>query len=340
MLNKFFFLFLFIMSLSSLLFLSGCSGGSSSEIGGFLGGTKGLLLGVEDGAPPREILDAGAGAFPVVISLANVGETSVGPGTDSPLVFVRLAGIDYNSFGLTNQSAIKVLDEKLEPARRNFDGTTLNGDTTFISFDNLAYGPDVATNVPLTLRIELCYDYESYASTTFCMKSDILKHWDDNSVCNIVGSRPVGNSGSPLHITSVDEKAVNDNTVQINFVIEHVGNGAFFYRSSYSSPSDLCFFGESNPNIDKFEIFFEPVQKGTYDIKCPRLDNQSSSSEGIHGVIKMIGNAPITVSCYVSRLTSTGVQAYTDLINIRMRYRYGGVVELPITVLASLYSEN
>lgn len=339
MLNKFFSLFLFIMSLFPLFFLFGCSRGSSSEIGGFLGGTKGLLLGVEEGAPPREILDAGEGSFPVVISLANVGETGVGPGTDSPLVFVRLAGIDYNSFGLTNQSAIKVLDEKLEGARRNFDGTALNGDITYLSFDNLAYEPDVATNVPLTLRIELCYDYESYASTTFCMKSDILKHWNDNSVCSIVGSRPVGNSGSPLHITSVDEKAVNDNTVQINFVIEHVGNGAFFYRSS-SSPSDLCFFGEANPDIDKFEIFFEPVQKGTYDIKCPRLDNQSSSSEGIHGVIKMIGNAPITVSCYVSRLTSTSVQAYTDLINIRMRYRYGGVVELPITVLANLYSEN
>jgi hypothetical protein len=339
MFKNFFSLFLFIISLSSVILFAGCSGGQGyGDVGGFLGGSTGLRMGIEKEAPPSIILDAGTNPFSVVINLENVGEANVGPGTDNPLVMARLTGIDYNSFGLTPESAVKVLDEKLESAKRNFDGSAVSGEMNYLTFDNLAYGPDLAADLSLRLRIELCYDYESYASTTFCMKSSILKNWDDNSICEINGPKPVGNSGSPLHVTSVEERPVNDNTIQINFVIEHVGSGAFFYRASYSSLADICFFNEMDPNIDKFEVFFEPVQKGAYDIKCPRLDNQSSSSDGVRGVVKMVGGAPVAISCYLSRLTSTTVQAYTDLVNIRLRYRYGQYVELPMTVQANLYS--
>jgi hypothetical protein len=341
MLAKFFSLFLSFLLLFLLLFFTGCfSGNQGDDIGGFLGGTRGLIMGLEEGAPPSEVLDAGTNPFSVVINLVNVGETSVGPGTDSPLVFIRLSGIDYNSFGLTEESAVKTLDVKLESAKRNFDGSEISGETNYLTFDNLAYEPDVAANVPLRLRIELCYDYESYASTSFCMKRDLLRNWDDNSICDISGPKPVGNSGSPLHITNVEQRPIDNDTIQLNFVIEHLGTGGIFYRSSYSSLSSVCSFNDANRDLNKFEIFFEPVQQGMYTITCPRLDNQSSSSTGVRGVVKLFENSPITISCYLSRSAATSVQAYTDLINIRMRYRYGGIVELPFTILANLYTDS
>ena len=118
MFKKSFSLILLITGL--VLFLSACSplGGHPAEpfilgdeLGGFVGGIIGLDVNVLNGAPPSVIQDAGLTPFSFVVSLENVGEASVGAGTDNPLVLVRLAGIMYKNFGLSENTAAQTLVE-------------------------------------------------------------------------------------------------------------------------------------------------------------------------------------------------------------------------------------
>lgn len=340
MFKKFFSLFFAVIILFLILLLAGCrpNGSWSNEIGGFVGGTTGMQMSILEDAPPRSVLDAGTNPFSVVINLQNLGETDIGPGTDNPLLMARITGIDYTNFGLTQDQAIKAINERLDSTKRNYDGTVIPGASTYVTFDDLAYQPDVSTELSFVIRAEICYDYESYATTTFCMKSNLFNSWDDNSICTVRESKPVGNSASPLHVTRVEEAPVSNDKIQINFYIEHVGSGAFFQRSSYSSLSDVCLFSEANPDINKVEVFVEPVQDNSYSLDCPRLST-SLPGGGASGVVTLYRGAPLGITCFLSRVDPTTVQAYKDIINIRMRYRYGEYFEIPIRIQSDVFSD-
>jgi len=340
MFKKFFSLFLVAILLFSALFIAGCGprNSRSNEIGGFIGGTTGLQMGIVEGAPPSTILDASANPFSVIMALQNLGEADVGPGTDNPLIIAKITGIDYANFGLTSAQAIQAVDQNLDSTKRNYDGSEIPGAITYVNFDNLVYKPDVYSDIFLTIRAEICYDYESYATTTFCMKNNLFNSWDDNSICAVRESKPVGNSGGPLHVTRVEEAPVNNNTIRLNFYIEHVGRGAFFQRSSYSSLSDLCLFSDANPDINKVEVFVEPVQDNSYCLDCPRLSTNLAGG-GASGVVTLFRGAPLAIMCSLSRTSPTSIRAYKDIINIRMRYRYGEYIELPIRIQSDVFSD-
>ena len=338
MFKKSFFSILLIITLSlALLFISACSCSVRQpeivpeEIGGFVGGVTGLAVNIMDGAPPSVIQDAGLTPFSVIVALENAGEAEVGPGTDNPLVFARLGGIMYNNFGLTEQTAAKSLNAKLSPAKRNFDGTIMPGEINYISFDNLVYKPNIFESIALTLRAEVCYDYETYVTTKFCMKKDVLEAWEDASICTLRGPKPVGNSGAPVHVTNVEEAPINNKTVQINFVIESVGDGVFFYRNQPQDLYDACVFDDLNPHIYKLEVFVEPLQKDIYNVTCLRLDNQLAGG-GAYGTVRMFRGAPLTISCFLKRTTPMNIRLYEDMLNVRLRYRYGEFIEIPLLI--------
>ncbi|MBN2052213.1 hypothetical protein JW756_01800 [Candidatus Woesearchaeota archaeon] len=319
----------------TLVIMTGCTTKNQvyqeEEISGFMGGLVGLKIALMDGAPPSVILDEGASPFSFIVTLENAGEAPVGPNTANPLVVVRLVGILHRNFGLSQDEAVKTVADDLDPTKRNFDGTPLPGEITYVSFDNLAYTASVPDSLALTMRAEVCYDYESLATTKLCMKRDVLETWEDASICTLKGPKPVGNAGSPLHITRVEEAPINNKTVQINFVIEHLGNGVFFYRNEYSSLYDVCVFDETNPHIYKLEVFVEPIQKDAYDVKCMRLDNKLDGG-GVSGKVAMFEGAPLTISCFLTRTKDVGSRIYQDLLNIRLKYRYGEFVEVPILI--------
>jgi hypothetical protein len=333
MFKKSFFSFMLIIILSSSIFLIGCASRRAvvGGIGGFLGGTTGLKVNVMEGAPPSVVQAGGAAPFSVIVPLENLGESPVGPGTNNTLVLVRLAGIMYNNWGLTPATAAKTLDVKIESAKRNFDGSALPGEINYISFDNLVYKPNLFESISLPIRVEACYDYESYATTQFCMKKDIIESREDSSICMMRGPRPVGSSGAPIHITSVEEAPISNQSIQLNMVIEHLGNGIFFSRADYKDFFDACAFTEMNPSIYKVEVFVEPVQKDTYDINCLRLDTKLPGG-GVSGFVRMFEGAPVTLSCFITRNKPMSVRVYTDLLNIRLRYRYGEFIEIPVLI--------
>ncbi|MBW2990441.1 hypothetical protein KY348_01920 [Candidatus Woesearchaeota archaeon] len=335
MFKKSFFLILIILGLLfCLLFFTACSApgepGAHPDFGSFIGGTTGLKVGVLEGAPPDIIISRGLSRFSVVAVLENAGEAEVGPGTDNPLVVVRLAGIMYPDFGLTESTGVKTLDAGLAPARKNLDGSIMSGEVAHVSFDNLVYKP-AFDGISLPLVVETCYDYETYATTKICIKKDVLEAYEDASICTLVGPKPVAGSAAPVSVTRVDELPVSENSVQINFVIEHVGSGVFFSRHQYQDLFDVCVIDDANPFIYQLEVFIEPVQDNIYEIDCFRLDNDLPGG-GVSGVVSMFQGAPLTISCFLSRTSPVDVRIYEDLLDIKLRYRYVDVMEIPVTI--------
>jgi hypothetical protein len=319
-----------------ILTLAGCVGKistrtSTQELGGFLGGDEGLVIKVLEGAPPKVIQDKGLTPFTFLLTLENAGEARVGAGTDNPLVIARLLGIQQKNFGLTQETAAKRFDGSLEKARRNIDGTISPGEITDFAFENMSYFGAVPDSMAFTIRAEVCYDYESFATTKFCMKKDIFESAQDSTICMLKGPRDVGNSGAPLHVTSVDEAPMAPNQIQLNFNIEHYGHGVYFARNEPADDYDACVFSDTDPNIYKIEVTVEPVQQDTYSLNCLRLDEKLEGG-GVRGVIRTVTDAPTSVSCFITRTKDTGQRVYEDLLNIKLRYRYGEFVEVPILV--------
>lgn len=337
MLKKSFFSILIILGLFSILiFLSACARGPSGPFapagfGGFVGGPDALIVSVVDGAPPDVIQDEGLTPFQFIINLENAGEAPVGPGTNNPLVLARLTGIMYPSFGLTEQTAVQTLDISLESAKRTFNGGQVPGEMNFITFDNLAYVTNIAESYTVPIRAEVCYDYENFATTEICMKNDILEVREDASICTLRGPKPVANSGGPIHVTAVTEGPVNSDTIQLNFLIEHVGRGVFFARSPYTTLFEPCSFDDANPDMFMLDVFVEPIEDNEYEIDCLRLDGQLPGG-GAYGTVRMYMGAPLTISCFVKRLQTQQMRVYKDILNIRFEYRYGEYFDVPVFI--------
>ena len=328
------FSFIFIAGLlCAMLLFSSCSGNGRGlqAMTGFVGGNTGLKIGVMDGVPPKVVQGGGKNPFSFILMIENVGEAPVGPGTDNPLIIARLTGILPSSFGMTDSGSAKTLDSTISPARKNYDGSDSPGEISQISFENLVYTHQVFESLSLTIRAEVCYDYESYATVKFCMKKDVLENYQDLSICSLNGYQPVGSSGAPLHIAAVNEMAINNKTVQLNLLIEHLGRGVFFLRNSPKDLFDTCVFNDMDPNIYKLEVFVEPVNAGAYDISCVRLDEKLEDG-GAHGIVRMYQGAPLTISCLVTQARPVDMRVYQDLLKVKLRYRYGEFLEVPILI--------
>ncbi|MBN2459391.1 hypothetical protein JXB28_03845 [Candidatus Woesearchaeota archaeon] len=325
----------------SLLLMPACSSGKPvfMRLEGFLGGNEGLRVTVLPGAPPSVVQDRGITPFSFVVSLENAGEMDVGPGTDNPFVLVRLVGIMHSNFGLTPETAAKTLQEPLQSAMRNYDGSMIPGEIAYISFDNLAYKPDVADNLALNIRTEVCYDYETKANVKFCMKNDLIESSVDATICEIRGYKPLGTSGAPIQITGVWEDLASDNTIRLNILIENVGGGIFFLRPSETSNLlSACDPTERNPDAYRIEVSLTPAQEGDYEINCPRFATQTSSTSGLgftggsSGILRMYGGSPVTLSCFVTKTSPSTIRVYEDMINIKLRYRYAEFLEVPLLI--------
>ena len=291
----------------------------------YVGGTVGLNTYLVEGMPPPMIHDAGTFPFGVGIALENMGEADVGPGTDNPFVMVRLEGINPEQFGITDSDTQKMLSSPLRGARRNFDGTIFPGEMTVVTFEPLTYLPDIHGNTQFTIRADVCYDYETLSTTTICIKDDVLENIQDTSICSLTGEKFPQNSGGPLHITSVVENPMAENKVQVNFVIEHVGIGEFFGRPT-SGEEEKCDFSVRNFNKYYVDVEVEPLSDSGMTISCSRFGGSNK------GRVKLYQGAPTTISCTIERTRPSAGRVYQDLLNIKLKYRYGQFIETPIII--------
>jgi hypothetical protein len=313
-----------------LLFAGGCTPTDKTNnlAKSYIGGTVGLNAYLIEGMPPPMIHDAGTFPFGVGITLENQGEADVGPGTDNEFVMVRLEGINPEQFGVTDDQVRKFLtDAAIRGARRNFDGTIFPGEITTATFEPLTYSPDIHGNTQFTIRADICYDYTTMATAQICLKDDVLENIQDTSICSLTGPKSPQNSGGPLQITSVVENPMAANKVQVNFVVEHVGIGEFFGRPpAGSANNELCDFGPRNNNKYYVDILVEPLSDSGMTISCSRFGGKNE------GRVKLYQGAPTTISCVIARTRASAGRVFQDLLNIKLRYRYGQFIETPIII--------
>ncbi|MBU1199027.1 MAG: hypothetical protein KKF46_00660 [Nanoarchaeota archaeon] len=320
---------MFLVAIIALLFVTSCTDqGTGQDLSqSFIGGTVGLNTYLIEGMPPAMIHDAGTFPFGVGIVIENQGEADVGPGTDNSFVMVRLEGINPDQFGVSDNDIRQVMNVPLRGARRNFDGTIFPGEITSATFETLTYAPNIHGNTQFTIRADVCYDYETIATSQVCIKDDVLENIQDESICSLSGEKFPQNSGGPLHVTSLIENPMAENKIQVNFVVEHVGIGEFFGRPVNSDDlSEVCDFSVRNFNKYFVDIEVEPLSDSGLAIACSRFGGSN------RGRIKLYQGAPTTISCVIERSRPSAGRVFQDLLNIRLRYRYGQFIETPIII--------
>jgi len=318
------------VAIAALFLIAGCTNANTKKVNlanPYIGGTVGLNAYLIEGMPPATIDDAGTFPFGVGVALENQGEADVGPGTNNSFVMVRLEGINPEQFGVTDNDVRKVLSSPLRGARRNFDGTIFPGEITSVTFEPLNYKPDIHGNTQFTIRADICYDYTTISTTQICIKDDVLENIEDTSICTLTGEKSPQNSGGPVQITSVIENPMAENKIQVNFVIEHVGVGEFFGRPiSGDDMSEVCDFSVRNFNKYYVDINVEPFSDSGLAVSCSRFGGSNA------GRIKLYQGAPTTVSCTIERTRASAGRVFQDLLNIKLKYRYGQFIETPILI--------
>lgn len=322
---------IFVAFVVVLLALGACGGGEKQGNplrDPFIGGNIAVNLYLQDGAPPPTVYDGGKFPFGVNIVVENVGEADIGPGTANPYMTSRIEGINPTTFSLTDADLRQTLQEPLRGAEKNFDGTIIGGMVTNFVFEGLNYQSRLQGNDVVTLRGTVCYDYANVATTQLCFKDDIVENVQDNTICTLVGDRPVHNSGGPLHVTGVRQNPLGENKIQVNFIIEHLGPGEFYGRN----PEEDC--NPSFRNSNKFKVDVDVnVEDPQAIVKCFRLDNSGS------GTVTLYQGSPQTVTCTIEG-GSTSSRVYTDIMTIHLAYRYGQFIEQPVIIQAVPQEED
>lgn len=315
---------LWIIALLALIFVAACAPEDTVNLGDpFIGGIQGLELYFLDGLPPDAIQDNGESTFGVGVSVSNVGEADVDY-NDGAYAVVKLEGILPEQFGVTDDDIETSFEDEgiiLNGAKKNFDGTIIPGMIDTVVFGDLNYLPDLRGNSQQTLRAVACYDYQSYSSTQICVKESPLENIQDESICTITGEKGPKNSGAPLAITSLIQNPLSSNSIQVNFVVEHLGYGDFFGQED----GENCDFTVTNTNkynVDINVAFAGDAQGRTID--CPRLGGTDS------GTVRMYNGAPTTITCTLEM--PDGNRVYTDVLDVQLSYRYGQFIEVPLII--------
>jgi hypothetical protein len=330
-----------LLALLLALFVTACtnSNGPSDITDPFVGGTAGLALSFEQGAPPAEIYDGGQMPFSVFVRVENLGEADVGPDSvngvtgDNTFALIQIIGINPAQFGYPEvEKTFAETETTILGARKNFDGTIIAGTLDSIPFEGYEYLPDEQGNSQVTMRANICYDYTTRTNTRVCIKDNLLENVQDDSICVLSGPKDVKNSGAPVHVTAVTQNPLGRDKIQVTFTVENVGSGQVFRRASeqqysnrdpYSSPCDNSI---TNPNRNQVKVrvnLGDDTASGL--IRCPLLDN---SNEGYINLFQ--GNAA-TISCTI-QTDPQGNRIYTDSMRISLEYTYSQFVETPILI--------
>ncbi|MFH1589793.1 MAG: hypothetical protein ABIB43_04470 [archaeon] len=263
-----------ILTFVLLLILASCTTNTvtPSNERSFIGGTIGLLVNFVESEPPYEVTDGGEMPFTVSIKLENKGETEISRND----VLISLKGFDAPSFGtsasaLVNQHPTEdILKNDINPDT----GESINSPPVFFTFSDLNYGDSLAGNSVFPFVVDVCYKYQSKATSKLCIKENVLSSTDD--VCIVTGPKEVQNSGAPVQIISFDEFTAGKSAVSFSFKVKNVGNGLL---SRASSACDQTTVAKDYVKIS--------VDTGLSGLTCSGLSGGNSLGTAYVGEVKL-----------------------------------------------------
>ncbi len=306
----------------------------------FIGGNDGVEMGLIDGMPPAAVYDGDRMTFGIGVALKNVGEADIGPSStyNNTHLEVTVQGFPPSVFGVTSGNLTQDLDDRtLLGAKKNFDGSILDGQLQRVTFNGLAYQGVLQGNYVQNFLVNLCYDYSNVATVPVCFKDDVIENIEDVQICTLTGEKHPQNSGGPIHVTSVVQNPLDPHEVMVNFVIEHVGTGDFYGRGSGDFPwsmppvdGETCDPSITNTNKYRLGIELSADTGSDMEIRC------SNFGDGSRGVVTLYQGAPTTVTCTLtgSLVGNTAERPYTELLTITTWYRYGESLVQPVVIQA------
>lgn len=287
--NKKYMIFVFVIA---LIFLFGCAKDGADEVGErFQGTSEGVSLAFVSGKPLSQF--SRGDSVPVEVILKNGGEFDIPEGDAE----VKLFGINLKTFDLPED--YKRVDRELhgivafeEPGEAR------------VNFGDLKYDEDIISkSYSFTLRAKACYRYQTNLESSICVGTTESTEAGGERVCVIEGEKIKSGdvSSAPIQITSLTEKLIGKDKLQIKFVIKNQGNG-----DVYLPETNCALPGEEGQlkvdvNPDDLQCFFDNVEKSDRGI--------TSLEEGAE-----------TIICY--RTVSVGEEFYEDKINIKLVYKY------------------
>ncbi len=283
---------------------------------GFLGGTDGISISFVEGNPPDRIFDHDP--FLVSVELENLGETEVKEGQ----VISTLEGISYRSYAITQPT----LTNEIPIERVRFDRQTGNqivGGVEQINYE-AEFIDDLDFEATHTMSVNVCYLYQTRAVSSLCLVHNPTQRPGENDVCMVSEAKGVGNSGAPVQVTQLSERASGKTEVSFNFQIENNGMGKVYHPSFAEKVDPKCSDAGNEQYLDRVQVTVMPPEN--LPLRCPKLD------EGLNtGTVRLIKGGT-TVVCAVDTNELTQTVPFPGEVKVQVDYIYKEHISTQITV--------
>lgn len=316
-----------ILMILSIFILSGC--GEQRTTGkAFIGGTEGLKTTLMPGNPPDEIFDNRQTNFAIVVKLENTGEDTI----EANEGFVKIFGLEPGIYNINNVK--KMFNVAIPGARKNYDGTVLNGGIATMEFGDLSYGLTVQGNLDQKLWLDICYKYTTKVTTQICIKKDPQLLLNNNKICDVEGEKNPQNSGAPIQVTSLKESFAGNGKIGVTMTISHLGKGDNFFdpRENLES-NDACRDVESNNNRGRIHVKVKPLTLGGRTITpvCTGLSDPAGTNEGYIRLYKDgSGKEQSTLYCTINAESTDTI--FEVPIDVELTYHYLQHIEKPFII--------
>ena len=188
--------FLISTILISFVFIFGCAQDDGAPRGPFVGGTDGLKFGFVPGEPPESIFDDNQEDFDITINVENVGEFDI----PANKVIATLSGVDARDFGISDPD--RVLKNSLGKKTKS-ESEVFRGDQDELRYEGAKYKPDIVADFSTSVRADICYLYQTRATTKACLKKQASKR-DISDFCQINNDNvEIFNSAAPVRSSPV-----------------------------------------------------------------------------------------------------------------------------------------
>ncbi|MBI2137504.1 hypothetical protein HYU12_03225 [Candidatus Woesearchaeota archaeon] len=251
-----------------------------SSTAAFIGGTQGLTMQFVANAPPDEVTDNPTGkaddvtqAFPFEarVIVENVGEADidVNDGSKTKNLEVKMSGFYPGDFNVKDNSKLATTNgaQIINGVKKDPDGNKIRGGVKDFSFPTesvFTFYKKLQGNQQFPFRAEACYKYSTTALAQICTLEKLTDK--TNTFCNPTGSKPVSNSGAPVHVISMTQSVGGQNKAILNFKVKQVGQGQIFLGNT---PTDRC--SSAFQNKDRIKVTVTTEIQGT---ECLGLLNQ------------------------------------------------------------------
>ena len=303
---------LIIFILALMLLIVGCAKEAETPSGPFVGGDKGLELGFVSGEPPESVFDNNQEDFDITVKVQNAGEYDI----PANKVIASLSGISAVDFSISDPNVI--LKNPLEGSSK-MNSDVIKGDEDELRFENAKYKHDLVADFSTSVRMDVCYSYQTTATTKACLKKKATQR-DVDDACQVNNDNVrIDNSGAPVQITGVKEKSAGTNDVQLTFTIENKGSGITYPPDTFSNTCVRKQDKEDRLNVE--------VKTGSnrHSVKCSQLNN------GNKGEVKLSENKR-PIRCEISTSSAPEGGAFEEPINIIVSYFYKNAITTPLDV--------